>query len=374
MRKEEKNSGIEQLNKVLRKGGEIVIYGAGVIAYGAYVALKEVYGIENLKFVVTDADERKMIGSAVVKGIDEISDSEKKALFLVATPEVYHTEIKKKLQEKEIEKVLFLNNTLEFLLMSQYYEKMTDFEVLNSNMVEGYAPTKQSLDENDVMVCMCQSMYDKKLQTAVVREKYVQPIHVGRALSDVSLAPLTDNTGENISDKNRIYSELTATYWLWKNVKSKYKGIFHYRRQLMVSERELQWCMDNDVDAILPLPFVCYPNTEGQYGRYILKEDREILMRAIQEIVPNEMKTITKILDDKYLYNYNMLIAKSEVYDEYCEWIFPILSRAEQLRNEIKPGENDRFAGYFGEVLTSLFFLKNKEQFKIVHAEKQWCV
>lgn len=374
MRKEEKNSDIEQLNKVLRKADEIVIYGAGVVAYGAYIALKEVYGIENLKFVVTDANKRKMIGSAVVKGIDEISDGEKEALFLVATPEVYHAEIQKKLQEKKIEKVQFLDNKLEFLLMSQYYEKMTDFEVLKSDALEEYAPTKQSLNVNDAMVCTCQSIYDKKLQTEVVREKYVKPIHVGKALSDVSLVSLVDNTGENISDKNRIYSELTATYWLWKNVKSKYKGIFHYRRQLMVSERELQWCMDNDVDAILPLPFVCYPNTEGQYGRYISKEDREILMRAIQEIVTDEMEIITKILDDKYLYNYNMLIAKSEVYDEYCEWIFPILFRAEELRNEIKPGVEDRFAGYFGEVLTSLFFLKNKERLKIVHAEKQWYI
>ena len=49
------------------------------------------------------------------------------------------------------------------------------------------------------------------------------PVHVGRALNSVWIGtPLMeyigDNTGDNISSKNRNYCELTALYWAWKNL------------------------------------------------------------------------------------------------------------------------------------------------------------
>ncbi len=39
-----------------------------------------------------------------------------------------------------------------------------------------------------------------------------------------------DNTGDNISDQNHIYSELTGLYWAWKNLDASYIGLVHYRR------------------------------------------------------------------------------------------------------------------------------------------------
>ena len=41
---------------------------------------------------------------------------------------------------------------------------------------------------------------------------------------------LNDATGENISDRNGIYSELTGWYWIWKNTNCDYVGTSHYRR------------------------------------------------------------------------------------------------------------------------------------------------
>ena len=44
-----------------------------------------------------------------------------------------------------------------------------------------------------------------------------RPLHVGRACGE-NLGYPGDDTGENISDKNCYYSELTGLYWVWKTV------------------------------------------------------------------------------------------------------------------------------------------------------------
>ena len=57
------------------------------------------------------------------------------------------------------------------------------------------------------------------------------PLHVGAALH----APLPytgDNTGQNISDRNKTFCELTGLYWAWKNLDADAIGLCHYRRYL----------------------------------------------------------------------------------------------------------------------------------------------
>ena len=59
------------------------------------------------------------------------------------------------------------------------------------------------------------------------------PLQVGRATKD-DLGYLCDNTGDNISEKNCYYSELTGIYWIWRNVHDlDYVGVCHYRRYLI---------------------------------------------------------------------------------------------------------------------------------------------
>ena len=63
------------------------------------------------------------------------------------------------------------------------------------------------------------------------------PLFVGAAerqpaglVSDGRRGFTPDNSGDNISDQNYIYSELTGLYWAWKNLDAAYIGLVHYRR------------------------------------------------------------------------------------------------------------------------------------------------
>ena len=57
------------------------------------------------------------------------------------------------------------------------------------------------------------------------------PVHVGKANTELSLNMQGDNVGDNISEKNLSYCELTGMYWAWKNLKGvDFIGLCHYRR------------------------------------------------------------------------------------------------------------------------------------------------
>ena len=57
------------------------------------------------------------------------------------------------------------------------------------------------------------------------------PLQVGRALNP-GIGYTADNTGDNISDKNPNYCELTGLYWAWKNLPADVLGLVHYRRYM----------------------------------------------------------------------------------------------------------------------------------------------
>ena len=52
------------------------------------------------------------------------------------------------------------------------------------------------------------------------------PFHVGKK-GKMDLGYPGDDTGEEISEKNPYYCELTGMYWVWKNVTCDIVGICH---------------------------------------------------------------------------------------------------------------------------------------------------
>ena len=230
-----------------------------------------------------------------------------------------------------------------------------------------------------VRMYMAKSHVDKPLRNSVPLPDYVFPIQAGAACCGVRVADLADNTGDHISDRNGNYCELTALYWVWKNKmeaggcadgeEGQYYGLCQYRRGFDLKEDDLLRLADNDVDAVLPYPLPYEPNIHAHHERYIKEADWKALLRALEELQPSYAEAFPEILSQRYLYNYNVILAKKSVLRDYCAWLFPILMRTEELSVPKGNERRDRYLGYMGETLLTLYFMKNAEWLNVVHVE-----
>ena len=67
-----------------------------------------------------------------------------------------------------------------------------------------------------------------------------------------------------------------------------------------------------------------------------------------------------KVMDSKKLYQYNMLIAKKELVDEYCHWLFSILFELEKITDISDYDKyNKRIYGFLSERLFNVWLEKN---------------
>ena len=208
---------------------------------------------------------------------------------------------------------------------------------------------------------------DKPLAYHPVLFPYEVPIQAGASLSDISIAEIKDNTGINISEKNRMYCEMTAVYWIWKNTDHDWIGIEHYRRHLLVKPEMLK----DNVDVIMPLPYICYPHEMAQFLRFTTENVLNALLKALKAIHPDEYGDYCKILYGKYQYTYNLICARRYVFDNYCRWFFEITEYMEDtFEHEVPELMETRAFSYVAEVLTNLYFMYHQNDLRIRHVEK----
>ena len=88
-----------------------------------------------------------------------------------------------------------------------------------------------------------------------VKNELFTLVQAGAALPGTTAIPdaVQDNTGDNISDKNPRFCELTTQYWAWKNQDADYYGFFHYRRYLSFAENNKEinkwgYFVENNID------------------------------------------------------------------------------------------------------------------------------
>lgn len=360
---------------------DLVIYGAQGIALGAYEAIHQLYPIRPIRcFLVSSLGSN----ASCLSGIPvlelptfarALSQAEKESIeILIATPENVMAEIERDLDAHGLFCHVRLTSKRWADLMSYHGVCEKDHMSLRALPV-GY-------HRANVHLFMAKFYKDKSLSSGYQMPEWVTPIQVGAALCKERVANLLDCDGEHISEKNGNYSELTALYWIWKNRlqspsacdEQEYYGLVHYRRILELTEDDVLRLADNDVDVVLPYPMPYEPDIEMHHKRYLSQGDWNVVLEALHQVCPQDAERVSSVLRQRYFYNYNMILAKKEVLRAYCNWLFPLLEYVETHTTPRGADRRDRYLGYVGESLETLYFTLHKEQLNILHAGCQFFV
>jgi len=222
------------------------------------------------------------------------------------------------------------------------------------------------------------------------------PVRCGAVFDDKISDIPGDNTGDNISDKKSIYSELTVHYWAWKNIESDYYGLCHYRRHFNFSDKKLpvdlegyirldclsdkniqQLGLDNEphmreviesYDMILTEPYnfksLGYKNVYDQY-LHSPKKDLDCMVDIIKEKYPDFLEATNQYLMNPTFYPCLMTIMKKEIYFDYCQWLFSILFEMENRIDWSNRSEDSfRAVAYVAERMLGIYYLYLKKQNK----------
>ena len=225
--------------------------------------------------------------------------------------------------------------------------------------------------EKEIKILVCAHR-----EAALPPHKYFYPIQVGAALTNTRFYHAQDNTGDNISDKNPHFCELTAHYWAWKNIRCDIIGLNHYRRFFDFyrsfasfspdrsfinrdSFLKKKYCFPdlekllNDYDIILPSKRHYPYNVGTQYAVFHIVNDLHILKEVIHDVSPEYSTAFDTLMYHRNAYSgYNMFITRWEHFDGYSEWLFKVLF---ELEKRVKlSGYPDKAKNPIGQVIDIL--------------------
>lgn len=202
------------------------------------------------------------------------------------------------------------------------------------------------------------------------------PVRVGSALAKDDFGYQRDNEGENISEKNPYYCELTALYWAWKNLKADYVGLVHYRRHFSLKRKDTDWnsvlssgeaeTLCKEYDLILPKKRKLYIETVySHYDHTFYGEQFDRTREIIERRCPEYVEFFDKHMRERSEHLFNMFIMKRELFHQYCEWLFPILQDLEAQYDlpNMDPFQA-RLIGRVSERLMDVWVQKNKLKYK----------
>ncbi len=223
---------------------------------------------------------------------------------------------------------------------------------------------KETIDEKFV-VYVATSHLDKLEKDSL--KNYEKALQVGCALTEVRKGYICDDSGENISKRNHLYSECTGLYWIWKNEYiAKYVGLEHYRRRLKLDGNP-------NVDIIVALPqFVCKSIKDFFVPTMMIPRDWELMKEFVSLYDRTYGDVIEKYETNYFYFSCNLCVFKREVFDEFCEFAFSICFKIDEYYESRNIIRNDRYMGYVIENLLSIFILKNYARLKIACTEVEW--
>lgn len=215
--------------------------------------------------------------------------------------------------------------------------------------------------------------------TEPINSDVYQSFAVGKDVDSFPCQFLKDNVGENISNFNNFYNELTGIYWVFKNIDN-FKdvdnfGFVHYRRFFIFNKynkfikvekninRDLINVTNKQIESILKdhdfiVPYVNHTKSvAAHYNKAHPNFDIGKIRNIIKAKKPEYNDAAQRYLFGKQEFLYNMFVFSKEIFIKYCEFIFPILEEV------LKTNKNkDRL--YISERLTGIFVTYLIEQGK----------
>lgn len=237
----------------------------------------------------------------------------------------------------------------------------------------------------------------------ILKNDIFQPIQVGRSLAKEILPnTIGDNTGDNISYKNKEWCELTALYWIWKNTTHDYVGLMHYRRYISFNPiqnqdtfinniphsaiEENRWCYDgieeltrkysiitSNIYNIHPCGIPHFLQTSyDHYCEEHYKKDIDLMLDIIKRNYPEYYIDSLTCLYSTQCFFGNISIMQRDIFNKYCDFVFSVLSDVERKIDILNyTPYQKRVFGFLAERLSNIFVenVKSKNKsLKILHA------
>ena len=208
-----------------------------------------------------------------------------------------------------------------------------------------------------------------------------KPILNGSINASEDFGYIRDDSGDNISDLNDYYGELSGEYWVWKHSNADIIGFCHYRRWYA---RNLTWkkLTKEDIikdlkkyDIILPhnLHFtkslydmqketdITEPNYDATYEDYFKVE------QVLEKYFPDYAKCYHDVMNGKKMWAFTIFISTREVADGYFNWVFSVfdkLSEEIDLKKYDRNLRDPRIFAFIAERLLTVYVIKNNLKVK----------
>lgn len=369
--------------KDISREHEVFVYGAGNNTEALIPYLEKYFPQLIIKAIlVSDPNSNKKTGLGVpVIPVKDVCADQKHIVVLISTKDKYVPEIVDTLISLGFERYISMAfeseglEDLRIIALRDIFAREGKTFVMTDDLLMGKHVDNIAEKEFSMSVNMVKCHLDKEIKEQPLQKykDYLLPLQVGSTLTNLRVAERTDNLGDNISELNPQYCELTGTYWIWKNDESNIKGLCHYRRLFKLTDEEIRYLFNVGVDAILTVPILCRPNVRAIYERDHNINDWNCMIEIIKNDLPAYYENARKMEESEYYYGYNMVIARREVFDDYCKFLFPVLKKINSAiienRNTHNENYQKRYIGFLAERLTSLYFLTHLN-YKTVSSKK----
>lgn len=350
--------------------------------------LYKILDVDMLLGKTTQLDRSSFLHKNMI--IDAIQDQKEDSIYKFRKAQ-YRKIWKKDLKIEEFYDIVWLHNLQEEKSLSEAKDFLNVADLIIFKIERKFLENISKLTEHISVINIDGFLFGvlqkdkKKIEIYEVTHKEFKPINEDgyipiyagnrRELIDKYIG---DNTGDNISDWNNIINEATTMYWMWKNTKTPFIGLNHYRR-FFSSCVNAGGAMQNIEWQILLKQYDIIVAEVVYFNELVVKEALKSTVCAESfnesfDIIYNifkrkgnaELQAFEDIVNGHMFYPCNMFVTTAVIYHEYCSWLFPIIF---QMLDQITIKEewdnySKRIIGFWIERLFTVWLIQKEYKIK----------